>query len=117
MIKVGLCDGIMEYNKKIADYIEQYGKKHVEVRTKSYAKGTQLLLNYQKRKFDIIFLDVSMPGMNGFETAKRIRCIDQEVSIVFCTAYYTISNAGKGFEVEAEDFLEKPLLYKKHKKY
>lgn len=117
MIKVGLCDDIMEYNKKIADYIKQYGKEnHVEVKTTSYISGTQLLLNYQKRKFDIIFLDVSMPGMNGFETAEEIRGIDQEVSIVFCTAYYTISNAGKGFEVEAEDFLAKPLLYKKIQK-
>lgn len=117
MIKVGLCDDIMEYNKKIADYIEQYGKEnHIEVKTTSYISGAQLLLNYQERKFDIIFLDVSMPGMNGFETAEKIRGIDQEVSIVFCTAYYTISNASKGFEVEAEDFLAKPLLYKKIQK-
>lgn len=107
----------MEYNKKIADYIEQYGKEnHIEVKTTSYTSGTQLLLNYQKRKFDILFLDVSMPGMSGFETAEEIRNIDQEVSIVFCTSYYTISNASRGFEVEAEDFLAKPLLYKKIQK-
>ena len=117
MIKVGLCDDIMEYNKKIASYIEEYGKEnHIKVKIKSYMSGSQLLLNYQKRKFDIIFLDVSMPGMNGFETAERIRCIDKDVSIVSCTAYYTISNASKGFEVEAEDFLAKPLLYKKIQK-
>ena len=107
----------MEYNKKIADYIEQYGKEnHIEVKTTSYISGTQLLLNYQKRKFDIIFLDVSMPGLNGLETAEEIRCMDREVSIVFCTAYYTISNASRGFEIEAEDFLAKPLLYKKIQK-
>lgn len=107
----------MEYNKKIADYIEQYGEKnHIEVKTTSYISGAQLLLNYKKRKFDIIFVDVSMPGINGFETAEEIRRIDQEVSIVFCTSYYTISNASKGFAVEAEDFLAKPLLYKKIQK-
>lgn len=48
-----------------------------------------------------------------FETAERIRRMDKNVSIVFCTSYYTISNAGKGFEVAAEDFLAKPLLYRK----
>ena len=39
--------------------------------------------------------------------------VDENVVIVFCTSFYTISNAGKGFEVDAEDFLSKPLLYKK----
>ena len=49
-----------------------------------------------------------MPEMDGFETAEEIRKSDTDVSIVFCTSYYTITNAGKGFEVAAEDFLSKP---------
>lgn len=94
--------------------MERYGKEnHIEVKFTSYGSGSQLLLNFQKRKFDIIFLDVSMPDLSGFETAKRIRNVDENVSIVFCTSYYTISNVSKGFEVDADDFLSKPLLYKK----
>lgn len=114
MIKVALCDDIIDYNKKMESYIEKYGNEnHVEVKITSYGSGSQLLLNYQKRKFDVIFLDVSMPEMDGFETAEEIRKSDPDVSIVFCTSYYTITNAGKGFEVAAEDFLSKPLLYRK----
>lgn len=114
MIKIGLCDDITDYNKKMEDHIERYGKEnHIEVKITSYGSGSQLLLNFQERKFDLIFLDVSMPELDGFETAERIRSIDENVAIVFCTSFYTISNAGKGFEVEAEDFLAKPLLYKK----
>lgn len=114
LIKVGLCDDIIDYNKKMENHIEKYGEEnHIEVKITSYRSGSQLLLNFQKRKFDIIFLDVSMPELDGFETAERIRSIDENVSIVFCTSYYTIPNVGKGFEVDAEDFLSKPLLYKK----
>ncbi len=114
MIKVGLCDDIVDFNKKMESHIEKYGKEnHIGVKIISYGSGSQLLLNFQKGKFDIIFLDVSMPELDGFETAEQIRCMDENVSIVFCTSYYTISNAGKGFEVAAEDFLAKPLLYKK----
>ena len=111
---MALCDDIIDYNKKMESYIEKYGNEnHVEVKITSYGSGSQLLLNYQKRKFDVIFLDVSMPEMDGFETAEEIRKSDPDVSIVFCTSYYTITNAGKGFEVAAEDFLSKPLLYRK----
>lgn len=111
---MALCDDIIDYNKKMESYIEKYGNEnHVEVKITSYGSGSQLLLNYQKRKFDVIFLDVSMPEMDGFETAEEIRKSDTDVSIVFCTSYYTITNAGKGFEVAAEDFLSKPLLYRK----
>lgn len=114
VIKVGLCDDIVDFNKKMESHIEKYGKEnHIGVKIISYGSGSQLLLNFQKGKFDIIFLDVSMPELDGFETAEQIRCMDENVSIVFCTSYYTISNAGKGFEVAAEDFLAKPLLYKK----
>ena len=114
MIKVGLCDDITDYNKKMENYIIRYGNEnHIKVKITAYGSGSQLLLNFQKRKFDIIFLDVSMPELDGFETAERIRSIDENVVIVFCTSFYTISNAGKGFEVDAEDFLSKPLLYKK----
>lgn len=114
MIKVGLCDDMIDYNKKMENHMERYGKEnHIEVKFTSYGSGSQLLLNFQKRKFDIIFLDVSMPDLSGFETAKRIRNVDENVSIVFCTSYYTISNVSKGFEVDADDFLSKPLLYKK----
>ncbi len=114
MIKVGLCDDMIDYNKKMENHMERYGKEnHIEVKFTSYGSGSQLLLNFQKRKFDIIFLDVSMPDLSGFETAERIRNVDENVSIVFCTSYYTISNVSKGFEVDADDFLSKPLLYKK----
>lgn len=114
LIKIGLCDDIKEYNKKIENQIERYGSEnHVEVKVSSYCSGMQLMLNFREKKFDIIFLDISMPDLDGFKTAERIRLIDSQVEIVFCTSYYTVTNASKGFQVAATDFLCKPLLYKK----
>ena len=71
------------------------------------------ILSQQRKDFSLLLLDIFMPEMDGFETAEEIRKSDTDVSIVFCTSYYTITNAGKGFEVAAEDFLSKPLLYRK----
>ena len=48
-------------------YIEKYGNEnHVEVKITSYGSGNQLLMNYQKLKFDVKFLDVSIPEIDGF---------------------------------------------------
>lgn len=95
-------------------YIEKYGNEnHVEVKITSYGSGSQLLLNYQKRKFDVIFLDVSMPEMDGFETAEKIRKKDDEVSLVFCSMFYSVPNVQKCIELGAKDFLKKPVSYKK----
>lgn len=114
LIKIGLCDDIKEYNKRIENQIERYGSEnHIEVKISSYCSGKQLILNFQEKKFDILFLDVSMPDLDGFETAERIRQMDSQVEIVFCTSYYTVPNVSRGYKVAARDFLAKPLLYKK----
>lgn len=114
MLKVAICDDIKEYIKKMEIYIEQYGKENlVDVKICSYVNGDHLIQTYTKKKYDIIFLDISMPKMDGFELAGRIRKLDRDVSIIFCTSYYNITNAQKAYDVEARDFLKKPVTYKK----
>ena len=68
------------------------------------AKGNEAVEKINKLKPDIIFLDVQMPGMNGFDVLEEI---DHEPYIIFTTAYdqYAI----KAFEKNAVDYLLKPL--------
>jgi two-component system LytT family response regulator len=81
----------------LKDYIE------IEVigEGKNAAEGIQLV---QDLKPDLIFLDVSMPGMNGFE---MIRQLEEIPHVIFVTAYdeYAI----KAFEVNALDYIMKPV--------
>jgi two-component system LytT family response regulator len=68
------------------------------------AKGNEAVEKINKLKPDIIFLDVQMPGMNGFDVLEEI---DHEPYVIFTTAYdqYAI----KAFEKNAVDYLLKPL--------
>lgn len=104
---MALCDDIIDYNKKMESYIEKYGNEnHVEVKITSYGSGSQLLLNYQKRKFDVIFLDVSMPEMDGFETAEEIRKSDTDVSIVFVLLIIQSLMQGKALKLRQKIFYQ-----------
>lgn len=68
------------------------------------AKGNEAVEQINKVKPDILFLDVQMPGMNGFDVLEEI---DHEPYVIFTTAYdqYAI----KAFEKNAVDYLLKPL--------
>jgi two-component system sensor histidine kinase/response regulator len=63
------------------------------------------------RQFDLILLDLNMPGMNGFEVCKKIRSEKgiNEVPIIFLSAESERESILKGFEVGAQDYVTKPF--------
>lgn len=71
--------------------------------------NAESFLNSFKNQYDIIMIDIVMPGMNGIKLSKEIRERDQNVTLVFITnlAQYAI----KGYEVGAFDYILKPLSY------
>lgn len=56
---------------------------------------------------DLVLLDISMPGMDGLDTARRIAELDVPPAVVFCTAYD--AHALSAFEAQAIDYLVKPV--------
>lgn len=62
-----------------------------------------------KGAYNLIFLDIEMPGMNGMELAKKIRAKDEKVIIIFITNM--VQYAIKGYEVDALDYVLKPINY------
>jgi two-component system, sensor histidine kinase and response regulator len=77
-----------------------------------FAVNGEATLDWLKnRKFDLILLDINMPGMNGFEVCKIIRSDKEmcEVPIIFLSAESERESILKGFEVGAQDFVIKPF--------
>lgn len=70
--------------------------------------GREALEIYEQEKIQIAILDIEMPGINGIETAQRIRQKDKECCIIFLTAYDEFSYAKKAITVRALDYLLKP---------
>jgi DNA-binding response OmpR family regulator len=65
----------------------------------------------ENKHFDLILLDLNMPGMNGFEVCKKIRSDNElgEVPVIFLSAESERESILKGFEVGAQDYVTKPF--------
>ena len=82
-------------------------KRRVFVETRSYPDAKAFRFDYEdKQDFDILLLDVEMPGETGIELAKWIRSRNKTMQIVFITGYYEYFSAG--FDVSALHYLIKP---------
>lgn len=69
----------------------------------------QSFLARYHRDFDLIFMDVGLPGIDGMEASRRLREIDQEVLLIFVTSL--AQYAMEGYSVDAMDFVVKPVNY------
>jgi two-component system sensor histidine kinase/response regulator len=86
---------------------------HVQVeRATSGEDALRRLLSEQPDEITVIILDVQMPGMDGFETAERIRARERNrhIPIIFLTAISTeMTHALRGYETGAVDYVAKPF--------
>ena len=113
MINIALIDDNLNDLNTLKSFIDKYTESdeldsHIEVNITTYNDPT-LFLNENNFKYDLIFLDIEMPKINGISLAKRIRKKDSNVGLVFITnmAQYAIN----GYEVSAIDYILKPLDY------
>ncbi len=67
------------------------------------------LLLQKKQPFDVVLLDVMLPGKNGFEVAAELRAAGQFVPILMLTARGRAEDVLSGFEAGADDYLPKPF--------
>jgi two-component system, LytTR family, response regulator LytT len=69
--------------------------------------GVEALATIERLRPDVVFLDVQMPGLTGFEVARRLIEADSPSHIIFVTAYD--QHAIEAFEVNAVDYILKPV--------
>ncbi len=73
------------------------------------AGAAEALQQLQGHKWDILLLDIKMPGMDGMELQQRIKEIDSSITIIFITAHGTVDTAVKALKEGAFDYVSKPV--------
>lgn len=98
---------IVEDNKKISkilkDYLEKEGYICIVV-----DNGLNVLAIFEKYKFDLIILDIMLPGIDGFTICSLIRSIS-DIPILILTVKNEESDKLKGYDLGADDYIVKPF--------
>ena len=108
VINTAIVEDEAACSEQLKNYLQRYAKENdLEITTEVYPNGDEFLS--ASRSYDVIFMDIEMPGSDGLSVVKRLRETDGDVTVFFVTglAQYAVN----GYEVRAFDFMVKPVGY------
>jgi len=73
--------------------------------------GEEALAKHSSQAFDLILLDLLMPGLDGIEVLKRIKRIDPQAMVIIITAYASVESAISAMKMGAFDYIQKPFKH------
>lgn len=109
MIQIGFCDDDLSILSELRMLLDRYRvERNVEIASAAFQSPLELLTEIERgTRFDILLLDVMMPGENGIDTAREIRLYDQSVKIIFLTS--SAEFAVESYTVGAYFYQLKPI--------
>lgn len=102
MIKILIVDD----EKPICDLID-LNLTEAGYRCRSVQDGVEAIRIIEQEAFDLILLDIMLPGVDGFDIMEYIR--PMEIPVIFITAKYEVRDRVKGLKLGADDYLVKPF--------
>lgn len=106
VLEIAVVDDLDRDRERLVGLLRSYaGRRGFSWQVTGFSSGEAILAGLEPGRFSMVFLDVVMDGLDGIETARRLRAADPEVLLVFVTT--EASYALEGYEVEAAGFLVK----------
>ena len=109
MINIAIVEDEKAASDVIRGYLDDFGKKSGEEFNVTVFRDAVAFLDNYKPVFDLVFMDILMPNMDGMRAAHKLREVDNFVLLIF------ITNMGdyavKGYDVGAIAFIKKPVTY------
>ena len=110
--QIGVCDDDKCFLDAISTSLHRYEQlKSLTFQITTYTDGEALLADYRTHHFNLMILDMEMPGKSGLEVAQEIRTFDKDVIILYSTIHKDFSL--QAFDVDAISYLVKPFTDKK----
>jgi two-component system, NtrC family, nitrogen regulation response regulator NtrX len=108
MHSILIVDDEVSIRHSLKDVLEEEGYKTVGAES-----GEACLETLRKTSFDVVLLDVWLPGIDGLETLEKIRDMENASEVIMISGHGTIETAVRATKLGAYDFLEKPLSIEK----
>ena len=105
-MRIAVCDDEEKFQIPIRDMILKFYNS-IDVVVDTFSDGRKLLERYDSNPYDVLFLDIEMPAMDGITLAKKLRERSEDVFLVFLTGH--VEYALEGYEVNALRYLTKPI--------
>lgn len=109
-MRIAICDDENQCRRQAVQAINECIRS-LDVLTDVFENGNAFLQAFQKNSYDLVFLDIEMPEMDGITLARKLRELSRDVPIVFLTSH--IEYALEGYEVNALRYLTKPIQTQK----
>lgn len=104
MFKILVVEDNAELNRSVCAFLRQSGYEAIG------CLGAEAAYNAMyENMFDLIISDIMMPNIDGFEFAKTVRTLNEEIPILFITARDDISSKQRGYRVGIDDYMVKPI--------
>ena len=107
-ISILVCDDLPEERLNLVRMLRHFEQETgLELRLETAADGSELLAMWKPDRWDMIFLDIFMPQVDGIAAARQLRKKDDTCEIVFATT--SRRHGMEGYEIHALDYLTKPF--------
>lgn len=116
-IKIAVCDDEQQYTDHLVKHIELFGNEvDTEFNITIYKSGKKLIddIKTDSKMYDIVFLDVEMPEIDGLKTAEAIRKMSEDIVLCFVTGHEQYTR--EAYQLEALGYIVKPVAYNELKK-
>lgn len=111
-MRIAICDDEEKFRVSEKQLIDRLCGS-MDVIVDAFADGRKLIERFEKAPYEVVFLDIEMPEMDGITLAKKLREMDGNVYLVFLTGH--VEYAVEGYEVNALRYLTKPVKEEKLK--
>ena len=108
MNSILIVDDEADIRKSLSGVLEDEGYK-----VSAAASGEACLEELKKQPFDVVLLDIWLPGMDGLSTLEKIKKSDTAPEVIMISGHGTIESAVRATKLGAFDFIEKPLSLEK----
>jgi two-component system, OmpR family, copper resistance phosphate regulon response regulator CusR len=102
---------LVEDEKKIADTLK-LGLTENGFYVEAAYDGSIGLKLFETHSFNLVVLDINLPGINGYELCKIIRAQDSHIPIIMLTALGSLDDKIEGYDAGADDYIIKPFEFK-----